>query len=233
MNEMLANKKNNLNSKIHVEFSNDIFEIPYDENEKIFQLKFYFKNNKYKIQFWISFCIAIFSCFLFLFNYFTSHRQEQISKKLLNNYNLTTLYQKDLSNIENSSNAIPFVIGMLQIDKINLCYPILSEVSDDLLKISICRFTGPMPNEIGNLCIVGHNYIDNRFFSRLNELQINDQINIYDLSGNKMVYQIFEKYEVLYNDTNCINQNTANKKIVTLITCNNLDNLKRLIIKAK
>ena len=25
MNEMLANKKNNLNSKIHVEFSNDIF----------------------------------------------------------------------------------------------------------------------------------------------------------------------------------------------------------------
>ena len=90
-----------------------------------------------------------------------------------------------------------------------------------------------MPNEIGNLCIVGHNYIDNRFFSRLNELQINDQINIYDLSGNKMVYQIFEKYEVLYNDTNCISQNTANKKIVTLITCNNLDNLKRLIIKAK
>ena len=56
---------------------------------------------------------------------------------------------------------------------------------------------------------------------------------IYDLSGNKMVYQIFEKYEVLYNDTNCISQNTANKKIVTLITCNNLDNLKRLIIKAK
>ena len=55
MNEMLANKKNNLNSKIHVEFSNDIFEIPYDENKKIFQLKFYFKNNKYKIQFWISF----------------------------------------------------------------------------------------------------------------------------------------------------------------------------------
>ena len=46
MNEMLANKKNNLNSKIHVEFSNDIFEIPYDENKKIFQLKFYFKNNK-------------------------------------------------------------------------------------------------------------------------------------------------------------------------------------------
>ena len=43
----------------------------------------------------------------------------------------------------------------------------------------------------------------------------------------------YEKYEVLYNDTNCISQNTANKKIVTLITCNNLDNLKRLIIKAK
>ena len=55
MNEMLANKKNNLNSKIHVEFSNDIFEIPYDENKKIFQLKFYFKNNKYKIHKYVKF----------------------------------------------------------------------------------------------------------------------------------------------------------------------------------
>ena len=36
--------------------------------------------------------------------------------------------------------------------------------SDDLLDVSVCRFAGPMPNEIGNLCIAGHNYVNNNFF---------------------------------------------------------------------
>ena len=41
-----------------------------------------------------------------------------------------------------------FVIGILKIDKIKLDYPILSEVSEDLLKIAPCRFAGPLPNSV-------------------------------------------------------------------------------------
>ena len=88
---------------------------------------------------------------------------------MLNNYNLTTLYQTENPSPQSSSD-VPFVIGIIKINKIELSYPILSQTNDDLLKLSVCRFAGPMPNEVGNLCIVGHNYIDTRFFSRLNEL---------------------------------------------------------------
>ena len=59
-----------------------------------------------------------------------------------------------------------------------------------MLDISVCRFAGPMPNEIGNLCIAGHNYINNKLFGRLAELKIGDEITIYDLSGNSINYSI-------------------------------------------
>ena len=157
---------------------------------------------------------------------------EKISKKLLNNYNLTTLYQTETPSSQQSSN-VPFIIGIIKIDKIDLNYPILSQTNDDLLKVSVCRFAGPMPNEVGNLCIVGHNYIDTRFFSRLDELLNGDEIKIYDLNGNNIVYEVYNKYEVNFNDLTCTNQNVNNKKIVTLITCDNINGLKRLIIHAK
>ena len=163
MNQIL-DKNYKLKNKISVEFSNEIVEIPYIETQK-----FKFKKNNYKIQFFVSSIIAALSCFIFLLNLIKSHSQEKISKKLLNNYNLTTLYQTETSSQKQLSN-VPFVIGIIKIDKIDLNYPILSQTNDDLLKVSVCRFAGPMPNEVGNLCIVGHNYIDTRFFSRLDEL---------------------------------------------------------------
>ena len=165
-------------------------------------------------------------------NLIKSHSQEKISRKLLNNYNLTTLYQTEESSSQQLSN-VPFVIGIIKIDKIDLNYPILSQTNDDLLKVSVCRFAGPMPNEVGNLCIVGHNYIDTRFFSRLDELSNGDEIKIYDLRGKNIIYEVYRKYEVNSNDLTCTDQNVNNNKIVTLITCDNINDLKRLIIHAK
>ena len=167
------------------------------------------------------------------------NQQEKISKRLLNNYSLTTLYQnlEDTQNIVTTekvqvNNSDPFVIGMIRIDKINLNYPILSESNYDLLKISLCRFAGPMPNEIGNLCIAGHNYVDYKLFSRLHELENGDKIDIYDLNGTKITYAVFDKFEVKANDLSCTNQNVGENRIITLLTCNNI-NGKRTIIKAK
>lgn len=89
-----------------------------------------------------------------------------------------------------------------------------------------------MPNEIGNLCIAGHNYVDYKLFSRLNELEINDTIQIYDLSGKMIEYIVSDKYEVDPTDTSCTAQNTMGNKIVTLLTCNNITQ-KRLVIVSK
>ena len=88
-----------------------------------------------------------------------------------------------------------------------------------------------MPNEIGNLCIAGHNYVDYKLFSRLNELNINDSITIYDLSGNFKTYKVYDIYETAPDDISCTFQNTNGKRIVTLVTCNNV-NGKRLVIHA-
>ena len=82
------------------------------------------------------------------------------------------------------------------------------------------------------MCIAGHNYLDDRFFGRLSELTNNDLIEIYDLSGQKVSYSVFDKYQINSDDFSCTNQNVGNEKIITLITCNNI-NGKRTLVKAK
>jgi len=155
---------------------------------------------------------------------------------LVENFKITSIYASDdytatrTTNFYDSSDTVFKVIGLIEINAININYPILSTVNRDLLKIAPCRFYGPMPNEFGNLCIAGHNYNNYKFFSKLKNLKNGDIINIYDLSGKKVQYSVYSSYETDYNDLSCTEQNN-NKREVTLITCNNIKN-KRRIIKA-
>lgn len=253
MNQIITKFNNYHVNQIHpqkeilkVEISNEITEIPFIESQINYRQKnkipktntLYFKNyllkNRYRVQFFISLGIAIIFIFILYFNIYTANQQEKISKELLNNYNLTTLYQESSNTVaqETITYENPFVIGMIRIPTINLNYPILSESNSDLLKISLCRFAGPMPNEIGNLCIAGHNYVDNRFFSRLHELENGDIVEIYDLNGSCIYYVIFDKFEVNEDDLSCTTQDVGENKIITLLTCNNV-NGKRTVIQAK
>ena len=50
--------------------------------------------------------------------------------------------------------------GIIEIPKIGINYPVISKTSEELLKISVNKFHGPNPNEVGNYCIVGHNYLN-------------------------------------------------------------------------
>ena len=218
-------------------------------------------NKKYKLIFYISFTISILFTSILTSKIKKSYNAKEYSKEFLQNYKIISMYsnniinnninnknenqnknenkQKNITNYErinkNSKLNIelpPHIIGTLKINKIKLNYPILSETNSDLLKISLCRFAGPNPNNVGNLCIAGHNYVDNRFFSNLNKLNINDKFEIYDNLENKAEYIVYEKYEVDPSNLDCINQNTNGKKIVTLLTCNNVTS-KRLVIKGK
>ena len=130
----------------------------------------------------------------------------------------------------NSSDS--FVIGIIKIDKIKLDYPILSDVSDELLKIAPCRFAGPLPNKIGNLCIAGHNYIDNTSFAQIVKLTSGDTISIYGLDGKSVEYHVTEKKEVEETDFSCTSQFTNGKRIVTLMTCNSIKQT-RVIVRAE
>ncbi len=125
-----------------------------------------------------------------------------------------------------------YVLATINIPAIDCTYPILNQSTEELLKISPCKFWGAEPNEVGNFCIVGHNYRSNKFFSHVPSLSIGDTIEITDLTNRTLVYEIYDKYVVQPEDTTCTTQRTNGKKEVTLITCTN-DSKQRVIIKAK
>ena len=129
-------------------------------------------------------------------------------------------------------------IATINIPKINLQYPILDGVTDSeaetesLLKISPTKFWGSDPNEVGNFCIVGHNYRNTKFFSKVPTLVNGDIIEITDLGGRTLRYSIYNKYEVTPEDLSCTSQLTHGKKEITLITCTN-DSKMRVVVKAR
>ena len=131
-----------------------------------------------------------------------------------------------------SDGTVYYTIGVINIPSINVNYPILSTYTDELLKIAPCKFHGPNPNEVGNLCIAGHNYKNSKFFSKVPTLELGDKIEITDLSGRMLTYTIYDKFIVNPDELECTSQLTNGKKERTLITCTN-DNKQRHIIKAR
>lgn len=122
-------------------------------------------------------------------------------------------------------------IAIINIPSINLTYPILSTYNDDLLKTSPCKYWGCDPNEVGNFCIVAHNYRNTKFFSKVPNLKNGDIIEITDLSKRTLKYEVYDKYVVPENDKNCSSQKTDGRKEITLITCTD-DSKNRVIVKA-
>ncbi len=129
-------------------------------------------------------------------------------------------------------------VATINIPKINVNYPILdgttdsTEETESLLKISPTKFWGPEPNEVGNFCIVGHNYRNTKFFSKVPTLGNGDIIEITDMDGKTIQYKIYDKYQVDPTDLSCTSQLTNGNKEITLITCTD-DSKQRVIVKAK
>ena len=184
-------------------------------------------------------CTIVFSYFFvkFLINIKT---KEKHAESLANQFTLSSLYSNSTdyttnlnqsNTVEDTGKADPFVIGVIKIDKIKIDYPILSSTSDELLTVAPCRFAGPMPNEVGNLCIAGHNYIDNTFFAKITNLDKDDEISIFDLNGQMVNYYVTEKFEIENNDFSCTTQETNGEKWLTLMTCNSVKGT-RIIVRA-
>jgi len=132
-----------------------------------------------------------------------------------------------------ASNGTEYSIcGIVNIPKINVVYPIITELSDVLLKVSVCKFWGAEPNKVGNLFLVGHNYRNNTFFSKVPSLVCGDIVEITDLSNKTLQYEIYDIYTVSPDDVSCTSQLTNGKKEVTLITCTN-NARARVIVKAR
>ena len=108
-------------------------------------------------------------------------------------------------------------------------YTVFNLYNEELLKISPCKFNGKSLNDKSNICIAAHNYNDDRFFGRIDELNIKDTIKIEDLKGKEYIYTIYDIFETKDNDLSILKSNKNYE--LTLLTCNNSNN-KRIIIKA-
>ena len=123
------------------------------------------------------------------------------------------------------------VTAKIIIPKINLETNVLRDFSKETLDKCLVKFWGPNPNEIGNFCIVGHNYEKENMFSDLKELEVGEEFYLLDNKNGKYTYVISNIYKVNYKNLEPINQNTDGKRVVTLITCTNYSNNERLIVR--
>ena len=129
------------------------------------------------------------------------------------------------------SGQVYYTTAIIRIPSIDVEYPILNTTTDELLKMSPTKFWGPEPNEEGNFCIVGHNYRNTKFFSKVPTLDMGEIIELTDLTGRTIRYSVYDKYVVDPDELACTSQRTDGRKDVTLITCTN-DSKQRVIVKA-
>jgi len=123
------------------------------------------------------------------------------------------------------------VFGTIEIPATKLNCPIL-EYSTTSITIGVGKLYGASPNEIGNMCLASHNYRNGKLFSNNKKLSVGDVIYITDLSGNRVKYTIYKKYETTPEDAEYMSRDTAGAREISLSTCT--DNSKaRLIIWAK
>ena len=188
----------------------------------------------FKVVFLISIIgVIVFSLFFALYVY-DINKINKKSKNLANSFSISYLYSDSplyFANKQTEDYTDYFIIGIIKIDKLKLDYPIISEVSDELLKIAPCRFAGPLPNNVGNLCIAGHNYLDNTFFAKIRFLEQGDEIDLYGIDGDLIKYSVFNKEEIESSDFSCTSQETSGTKMITLMTCNSVKQT-RIIVQA-
>ena len=124
------------------------------------------------------------------------------------------------------------VCAKLEIPSISLETYVLSNYSKQALNVSVTKFWGVNPNQIGNFCIAGHNFKNPNMFNKLKNIEIGDKLFISDNDNGKIEYEVFKIDIVLPENVSCLDPITENTREVTLITCTT-DSMKRIIVKAK
>ena len=124
------------------------------------------------------------------------------------------------------------VVGIINIPKINIEYPILEKTNKESLKLSITKFWGEKINQKGNVVLAGHNNLNNKMFGKIDRLENGDIIELTDSQMVTVKYQVFDKYVIDPNDIDCIFPIDENTREITLITCTHRDK-NRLVVKAR
>lgn len=179
----------------------------------------------FKYQLVLSIIFIICGIIYIIINIKEKERENNISKIISLNAKLNSVFSYN----EVKEESIYF--GRIICDKIGLDYFVYSNYSEENLRVLPCKFSGGELDEDSNICIIGHNYFDNRFFSNLSKLEIGDIITIKDLEENSYEYSVYKKYETNEADTESVIRQELPKEL-TLCTCT-YNKEKRLVVKAK
>lgn len=114
-------------------------------------------------------------------------------------------------------------IGVLEIPKIDLKLPVLSEWSYPLLKKAPCRYSGSA--YLDNLVIAAHNY--RTHFGKLKELEMGDEVIFTDAAGNRFEYKV-AVVEALTPQS--VEDMTSGEWALSLFTCT-LDGKNRVTVR--
>ena len=220
------------------------------------------KKKIYKIDFILSILLVVVLICIYIYAEFIRNKDEEVAKDILtsldssegdmgeeiqlaeeqqkqqNNEQVAHL-QKETRKTVYTTDGTPYTsVATVTIPSLNLQYPVLLppdqslESVENLIKVAPCKFWGPNANEVGNFCIVGHNYRNTKFFSKVPNLRAGDTIEITGVDDKTITYVVYDKYTVAPENTDCLDQATNGKKEVTLITCTD-DSQQRWIIKAR
>ena len=189
-----------------------------------------------------------------LYTYDASEADDAISTEVTENVTIasvenveeTTIPEENTNNVQENvkntnTSTVEYVASdgtsyhtdsVLKIPCLGIEYPVLSDSSEALLKISLNKLHGPNPNEVGNYVIVGHNYKNGKMFGKLSGITIGDTADLTDNSGRTITYQVYDTYMVNPENVACTSQRTGGKKEITLITCNSTGS-QRFVVKAR
>ena len=185
--------------------------------------------------------ITIGISYIFFDIYITKKYEKQMNSSYITQN--TTVVQQQTNDIQTVTKIYPKeeiieeykgydVCAKLEIPVIELETYVLKNYSTQALNISVTKFWGVDPNEIGNFCVAGHNFINKNMFRNLKKLNIGDKLILTDNTIGKIEYEIFDIYTVIPEDTSCLFPVIDGKREITLITCTN-DSSKRIIVKAR
>lgn len=106
-------------------------------------------------------------------------------------------------------------IGILSLPTVGKEFPILKSWSDDLLKISPCRYKGSYLKD--NMIIAGHNYSTG--FGLLKSLEIGEPVEFTDTIGNTQEYEVLNIEIIEGTDIQGMEDKVGDGWDLTLFSC--------------
>ena len=192
------------------------------------------KNKVYKVIYFLLIIALIVVVILIARKELTSRNNENLNKEVLSEFNNIT----DTNQIGELTLNGYDVIGKVKIPKINIEYPILNietsnpEETKVPMRYGIVKYWGGNVNDYGNLSIAGHNNYNGTMFGKTKKLEIDDIVELTDLTNRTIQYKIYDIFITDPNDVSILKTEDETVREVTLITCTN-GNKERLILKAR